>query len=147
LLETWARPYLDGLRAITGAREALSRLVAADLHLALVSNVPMPGSLYSRVLEREGLARFFEKLLFSYDQRERKPGPALVLRALDAVRVEAEAAIMVGDRRSRDVAAGRAADVRTVRVRTVRGERPDDEGPEPDAEIASIVELPELLGV
>jgi FMN phosphatase YigB (HAD superfamily) len=142
LLETWARPYLDGLRTMTGAREALDRLATADLRLGLVSNVPLPGSLYARVLERQGLAGFFDVLLFSYDQGTRKPGPGLLLRALEALGVDPEAAVMVGDRRSRDVAAGQAAGARTVWV-----QGPDDDGPEPDAEIASIVELPELLGV
>lgn len=142
LLETWARPYLGELRVLPGVQEALSRLVAADLSLALVSNVPMPGSFYRRVLERAGLAPFFRRSLFSYDQRSRKPGPAMLQRALVSLGVEPEEAVMVGDRRSSDIAAGHAAGVRTVWV-----EGPDADGPEPDRVISSVVELPELLGL
>jgi|GEM_PF-312995 len=144
LLGAWAGPYLGGLRAVSGAQESLGRLVAADLRLGLVSNVPMPGSLYERVLAREGLAALFDALSFSYDRRARKPGPALVQRTVAVLEVEPSEAIMVGDRRSTDVAAGRAAGVRTVWVGADGG---DADGPEPDATIGSLVELPALLGL
>lgn len=142
LLGAWAGPYLEGLRAVSGAQEALARLVAGDFTLALVSNVPLPGRFFERVLEGQGVAAFFTSLHFSYDEGARKPGPALVQRALEALDARPEEAVLVGDRRSTDVAAGRAAGVATVWVRS-----PDDEGPEPDAVIGSVVELPALLGV
>lgn len=142
LLEAWARPYLEELRVLPGVQEALSRLVAADFSLALVSNVPMPGSFYRRALEREGLAPFFRRFFFSYDQGSRKPGPMMLQRALTSLGVGPDDAVMVGDRRSSDVAAGHAAGVRTVWVRS-----PDVDGPEADREVASLAELPELLGV
>lgn len=142
LLAAWAGPYLDGLRAVSGAQEALARLVAGDLSLALVSNVPLPGRFFERVLEGQGLAAFFVSLHFSYDEGARKPGPVLVQRALEALDAAPEEAVLVGDRRSADVPAGRAAGLTTVWVRS-----PDDEGPEPDAVIGSAVELPALLGV
>lgn len=142
LLRAWAGPYLDGLRAVSGAQEALARLVAGDLSLALVSNVPLPGRFFERVLESQGLAAFFASVHFSYDEGARKPGPVLVRRALEALEAEPEEAVLVGDRRSTDVAAGRAAGLPTIWVRSG-----DDEGPEPDATIGSVVDLPALLGV
>jgi len=96
------------------------------------------------VLAREGLAALFDALSFSYDRRARKPGPALVQRTVAVLEVEPSEAIMVGDRRSTDVAAGRAAGVRTVWVGADGG---DADGPEPDATIGSLVELPALLGL
>ncbi len=142
LLEAWAGPYLGGLRAVSGAQEALGRLITADLSLAVVSNVPLPGRLYRRVLEEQGVSAFFDRLCFSYDEGTRKPSPGLLRRALEALEAEAPRAVLLGDRRSTDVAAGRAAGLRTVWVRS-----PDDQGPEPNATIGSIVELPELLGL
>jgi len=144
LLGAWAGPYLRGIRPVSGAQEALGRLVAADLRLGLVSNVPLPGSLFERVLVREGLAAFFGVLCFSYDRRARKPGPLLLQRALESLGVEPDEAVMVGDRRSTDVAAGRAAGLRTV---WVTGSGGDADGPEADATIGSLAELPELLGL
>jgi FMN phosphatase YigB (HAD superfamily) len=59
------------------------------------------------------------------------------MRALGASPPEA---VMVGDRRSVDVAAGRTAGVVTVWIRSE-----DGGGPDPDHEIASVGDLPELL--
>jgi len=142
LLGAWAGPYLRGIRAVSGAQEALGHLAAADLRLGLVSNVPMPGAFYERVLDREGVAAFFDTRCFSYDLGARKPGPLLLLRALERLGVEPDEAVMVGDRRSTDVAAGRAAGLRTVWV--TGG---DADGPEADATLGSLVELPALLGL
>lgn len=142
LLSAWAGPYLRSLRPTSGAEEALARLAAADLSLALVSNVPMPGGLFEGVLETHGLDVFFQSLHFSYDAGTRKPAPGLVWAALDALGAEADSALLVGDRRSTDVAAGRAAEVATVWI-----ESSDVDGPEPDATIGSLAELPSLLGL
>ncbi len=142
LLEAWAGPYLGGLRTVSGAVETLGRLVAAGLSLALVSNVPLPGRFFRRVLEAQGVSAFFDRLCFSYDEGARKPSPELPRRALEALGAEPSRAILVGDRRSSDVAAARATGLRAVWVRS-----PDEAGPAPDATIGSIVDLPELLGL
>ncbi len=141
-LEAWAGPYLKGLRTVSGAQEALGRLVSAGLSLALVSNVPLPGRLFRRVLEDQGVAAFFDSLCFSYDEGTRKPSPGLARRALERLGTDASRALVVGDRRSTDVAAARAAGLRAVWVRSR-----DELGPDPDATIGSVVELPELLGL
>lgn len=142
LLAAWADPYLESLRPVSGAQEALARLAAADLLLALVSNVPLPGGYFEGVLDAHGLAAFFRSCHFSYDSGTRKPAPGLVRAAIEALDVAPEAALLVGDRRSTDVAAGRAAEITTVWI-----ESRDVDGPEPDATIGSLAELPGLLGV
>ncbi len=144
LLGAWAGPYLGGIRPVSGAQEALERLASAGLLLGLTSNVPLPGSLYTRVLEREGVAPLFGTLRFSYDRRARKPGPNLLFGALEALDVDPEEAVMVGDRRSTDVAAGRAAGLRTIQV---TGSGGDGDGPAPDATVGSLVDLPARLGL
>jgi FMN phosphatase YigB (HAD superfamily) len=110
------------------------------LELALVSNVPLPGALYEQILVRYGLLECFRIRRFSYDCGTRKPSPALLRAALNDLEVGREAAIMVGDRRDRDIAAGRAAGLQTV---WIRGHF--DEGPLADHEIGSLEELPDLL--
>lgn len=142
LLEVWAEPYLSSLRPVTGAQEALARLRSANLALAAVSNVPLPGRFFGRVLDEQGLGAFFQNLQFSYDAGTRKPAPGLVRAALEALEAEPASAVLVGDRRSTDIAAARAAEIASVWI-----ESADAEGPEPDATIRSLADLPALLEV
>ena len=140
LLEAWFRPYGEQLRPIPGAIEALHSLRSSGLELALVSNVPLPGALYEQVLRRHGLLDNFQSRRFSYDCDTRKPSPALLRTALTDLEVVRDEAIMVGDRRDRDIAAGRAAGLATVWIRSEF-----DDGPVADSGIGSLAELPELL--
>lgn len=139
-LQAWFEPFADTARLLPGVRGALASL-AARTRLGLVSNVPLPGVLYRRILSREGVARHFDDLRFSYDEGSRKPSPAMLRSALVALGVRPREAWMVGDRRSSDVAAGRSAGVHTVWIASSFRE-----GPAPDATIASLAELPGLLG-
>jgi len=140
LLEAWFRPYGEQLVPTEGARQALEEMQSLDLKMALVSNVPLPGELYSEVLQRHGLMAPFDCLCFSYDKGLRKPSPALLRLAMTEIGADPTTTIMVGDRRDRDVAAGRLAGTRTVWIRSA-----DHGGPEADATIGCLTDLPELL--
>lgn len=140
LLDAWFRPYAELLVPEEGAGEALSRLREMGRRLAIVSNVPLPGFFYLRVLERFGLRQYFDSLHFSYDSGTRKPSPALLREALAALEATPEMALMVGDRRAADVAAGKAAGVQTVWI-----ESAFSDGPGADFTIGSLSELPALL--
>jgi len=139
LLGAWFRPYGETLTAFRGAAEALKTLRFAGFRIGLVSNVPLPGELYRRILEQYGIARSIESFHFSYDERSRKPSPAMLRRALAALEADPSEALMIGDRRSSDVAAGRAAGTGTIWLR-----RDDSGGPEPDHIIDELSELPDL---
>lgn len=140
LLGAWFRPYGEGLAPLPGAGAALHALREGGLRLALCSNVPLPGALYRELLERHDLAAPIESFHFSYDEGTRKPSPQMLRSALAALGVAAERALMVGDRRNSDVAAGRAAGVTTVWVRSE-----DGGGPEADHAIESLADLPGLV--
>jgi len=140
LLGAWFRPYGETLGALEGGSETLGRLKARGLRIGLVSNVPLPGILYRRILARYGLAESIETFHFSYDDGSRKPSPAMIRHALATLGVKPEAALMVGDRRSSDVAAGRAAGVGTVWLR-----REDGGGPAPDHTIDKLIDLVGLI--
>ena len=140
LLGTWCEPYLESLAPLPGAVDTVGELVAAGHRMALISNVPLPGDLYRRAFAESGLFEPFEATYFSYDTGSRKPSPKMVNTALAALGVPAWRAVMVGDRRASDVAAGRAAATRTVWLRSNRAP-----GPAADAEIDDIRELPALL--
>jgi HAD superfamily hydrolase (TIGR01549 family) len=141
LLGAWFRPYGETLHALDGAVEVLRELKGRELRIGLVSNVPLPGVLYRRILARYGMARFIDTFHFSYDEGSRKPSPAMVRQALATLEVPAKAALMVGDRRSSDVAAGRAAGVETVWLRSE-----DGGGPAPAHTIDHLSELPAVAG-
>lgn len=140
LLDAWFRPYGEALSAFDGVAETLRALRRGGLSMAVVSNVPMPGVLYRRILERYELAESIDSFHFSYDEGSRKPSPAMIRHALAALGVDAESALMVGDRRGSDVAAGRAAGVGTVWLR-----REDGGGPAPDYTIDDLAELSALV--
>lgn len=140
LLDAWFRPYGERLRPIPEIAATLQALERRDMPIALVSNVPLPGRHYRRVLERLDLRAPFDHLFFSYDAGSRKPSPAMIRRALTALGVAPESAIMVGDRRDRDVAAGRLAGTKTVWVRSA-----DGGGPSADVTIERVSELPALM--
>jgi len=140
LLEAWFRPYAEHLRVIEGSREALCRLTDTGMRLALVSNVPLPGRFYLSVLDAWQLSSPLETLHFSYDERSRKPSPVMLKRALAHLGVAPERALMVGDLRNRDIAAGRAAGTRTAWIKT-----DDGGGPSADLELGSLADLPDLI--
>ncbi len=136
LLAAWFEPYAEGLAPRPHALETLTALREAHVRMAVVSNVPLPGALYRRVLERHGLAGFFANFQWSYDAGSRKPSPVLPRQALTALGAVPEEAWMIGDRRSSDVAAARAAGIFSVWLRSH-----DTGGPRPDLEVSSLEEL------
>jgi len=145
VLAAWFRPYGDTLRPLPDAAETLRELRARSLVLGVVSNVALPGDLYRRRLAaldliESGLAEPFGALRFSCDAGSRKPAPAMLLSALAALGATPAEAVMVGDRKKSDVAAGRAAGTRTIWLRSHHAE-----GPAPDATIDSLAELPAAL--
>jgi D-glycero-D-manno-heptose 1,7-bisphosphate phosphatase len=82
----------------------------------------------------------FRAMRFSCDAGSRKPAAAMLLSALAELGATADEAVMVGDRRKSDVAAGRAAGTATVWIRSHHGE-----GPEPDATIDALGALPDAI--
>ncbi|MEJ2084260.1 MAG: HAD family hydrolase [Acidobacteriota bacterium] len=140
MLDCWFRPYAEQLEPLPGAVEALAELSAEGVPMALVSNVPLPGRHYRRVLEKYRIDQFFEGLFFSYDLDTRKPSPALLRHALEFLGCEASHAVMVGDRRDRDILAGQLAGVATVWIRSE-----DGGGPAPELSISGLADLPALM--
>lgn len=142
LLRAWFGPYGEQLRPVPGALDAVRQLAGAGLALGVVSNVPLPAALYEEALTRFGLLALLPVRRFSYDAGSRKPSPAMIREVLAELGADAAGAVMVGDRRSSDIAAGRAAGTRTVWI-----ESADAGGPAPDLRVAALAELPGLLGL
>ena len=140
LLGAWFRPYAEQMTLYEGSRAALRWLKQHKYKLALISNVPLPGTLYLQVLKRFGIDDVFDSIHFSYDCGSRKPSPAMIRDALAVLQSDPNETVMVGDRRASDVAAGRAAGVATVWIRS-----DDGGGPAADFTIDSLAALPDLI--
>lgn len=141
VLACWFAPYAERLRPAPAAHDVVARLAGSGRELGLVSNVPLPGTFYATLLREWGIAQHLGHLAFSYDVGRRKPAPTMIDTSLERFGVDATRALMVGDRRGSDVAAGRAAGVWTAWLRSE-----DRGGPSPDASIESLEQLPALVG-
>lgn len=119
---------VEQVRLIPGVREALGRLQAAGLELVLISNQSGVGRGWITLAQVQAIeARMRELLGLSFAASEycfhrpdercgcRKPSPAMILRAAEALRIDRRHSVMVGDK-AKDVLAGEAAGCWTVLV-------------------------------
>jgi putative hydrolase of the HAD superfamily len=109
----------------------LEALRVRGLRLGLVSNAFDPGWLLHRDLEQMGLAQRLDFSVFSSEVGMRKPHPEIFERALEALEVDPDRALFVGDRLYEDVRGAAEVGMTTVQALWFRvDEHPD--GFEPD---------------
>jgi HAD superfamily hydrolase (TIGR01549 family) len=112
--------------------------------LGVIANQPRT---VRTVLDRDGLAGFFEVWGVSEDLGVQKPDPQLFRLTLQTAGVRGSEAAMVGDRLDYDMRPAREAGMRTIWM--LRGEAPDEPSAEqlaePDAAIHGLDELSALL--
>ena len=118
----------------------LESLRDRGLKLGLVSNAFDPGWLLHRDLERMGIAQRLDVAVFSSEVGKRKPHPAIFEAALDALDVEPERALFVGDRRYEDVRGAKELGMRTVLALWFRADE-DERGLDPDHEAFSPLDV------
>jgi putative hydrolase of the HAD superfamily len=109
----------------------LESLRAQGLKLGLVSNAFDPGWLLHRDLQQMGLEERLDFSVFSSELGVRKPHPAIFRRALEALEVEPERALFVGDRLYEDVRGAAELGMTTVQALWFRADEHPD-GAEPD---------------
>ena len=112
-------------------RPLLEALRERGLKLGLVSNAFDPGWLLHRDLEHMGLAERLDFSVFSSEVGMRKPHPAIFERALEALGVEPEQALFVGDRLFEDIRGAAELGMTTVQALWYRADEHPD-GAEPD---------------
>jgi putative hydrolase of the HAD superfamily len=100
------------------------------LKLGLVSNAIDPPELLHRDLEELGVAQRLDVAVFSSEVGRRKPDPSIFRRALDALGVAPERAMMVGDRVAIDVAGAKALEMKTCQALWFVADEVEE--PEPD---------------
>lgn len=120
-----------------GVHDVLGRL-RRDHRLGVVSNATSP---VRPLLERLGLAGYFETITDSVTVGVEKPDPRIFLAACGAMGVEPEACVYVGDIYHVDVLGARAAGMTGVLL------DPTGRRTEACPKIRSIAELPDWLNV
>ena len=136
----WSYPTGALLDDVRPCLEALS----GRYRLGVIANQPRT---VRSVLDRDGLAGFFEVWGVSEDLGVQKPDPQLFRLTLQTAGVAGSGAVMLGDRLDYDMRPAREAGMRTVWV--LRGEAPDEPSAaqlaEADAAISGLDELPSVL--
>ncbi|SRR5579883_298611 len=89
----------------------LEELKRRGLKIAAITTRSLRTSL--RSLEATGIAKYFDLVLSAEDVSNVKPHPEPILKALDALELKPEQAVMVGDT-SADIEAGKNAGVKTI---------------------------------
>ena len=103
----------DKARVFDGVIEGLKAMRAQGLKLAVVTNKPTEFTL--PLMQRTGLAGFFEAVVCGDTCERRKPDPDQVLHALAAFGVAPEQAVTIGDSIN-DALAGRRAGTAVLAV-------------------------------
>lgn len=137
LYKTW-----DDVALFEAAVETLEQLSAKGYLLAVVTSAGNKSSL--DFVRKRGIAHHFAAISGVGDGIRPKPAPDLVLRALELIGCEPEAAVMVGDLPA-DVLAAHAAGVRCIAITHGFGLRDELEAAGADYIIDSLTELPAIL--
>jgi len=147
LLEEAAVRHLDAwtphIRHDPDAGPMLAELRARGLRVGMLSNTHWPRAFHERFLARDGLVELIDARLYTSEMPFQKPHPSAFLAAADALGVEPEGAVFVGDRPWDDISGARAVGMRTVLRPNPFA--PDIEGIEPDARIHGLAELVGLV--
>jgi putative hydrolase of the HAD superfamily len=122
----------------------LETLRGRGLKLALVSNAIDPPDLLHRDLEELGVAQRLDVAVFSSEVGRRKPDPAIFRRALDALGVPPENALMVGDKLGTDIAGARALGMKTCQALWFVADEVEE--PEPDFRAFSQMDVVTVVG-
>jgi HAD superfamily hydrolase (TIGR01509 family) len=121
---------------------ALQTLRADGFRLGIVSNMTFLGELLRGDLDRLGILDLFDTVIVSSEVGVRKPHPRIYTDAVQAMGVAPAATIFVGDRLREDIAGPQAAGMRAVLTQQFRQEAPVPGGPQPDALIECLAQLP-----
>ena len=125
----------------------LDRLKSAGLRLGLISNASDDDNTQA-LIDKGGLRVYFEYVMSSARFGRRKPDPAIFRAALAHFGVLPEAAAMVGDNYEADIAGAQAVGMQGIWItRRASSPLPVPSQIKPDAVIATLQEIPALLGI
>jgi len=99
----------------------------------------------SRLPETVGLAAYFEAVVFAQDHRVAKPDKGIFEVVQRELGVGPEVCVLVGDHPVNDVAGARGAGWHAVWIDRNGATPFPGDGPEPDAVVTALTELPDVL--
>ena len=147
LLEEAAVRHLDAwtphIRHDPEAAPTLAALRDLGLRIGMLSNTHWPRTFHERFLERDGLVHLIDARLYTSEMPFQKPHPSAFLTAAEALGVRPERVVFVGDRPWDDISGAQAAGMRTALRPNPFA--PDIDGIQPDATIARLPQLVELV--
>jgi putative hydrolase of the HAD superfamily len=152
-------PYLN-----PDAPGLLAWLSNQGIRIGLISNVGRtPGFALRELLEIEGIAEYFDVMVFSDEVRIRKPDPEIFHRAVRELGAESGGVVHVGDSLRSDIWGAKKAGMKAIHLCSIgrdalaeadptsqaslegRWERSDPGAIAPDMTIASLAQAPEAL--
>ena len=136
--DAWA-PTVEHDPAAVGVLTALRE---RGLRTGLLSNTHWPRDLHERWLAEAGLLELLDARLYTSDMTHMKPHAEAFRALLDAVGVEPERAVFVGDRLRDDISGAQAVGMRTVHM---TGRPVELWNAVPDAELVTLDGLVELV--
>jgi len=125
-----------------GVVEGLQQLRDAGLELACLTNKPL--SFAKPLLKAKGLDHFFSHVFGGDSFERKKPDPLPLLKTCEALGVQPDQALMVGDS-SNDAQAARAAGCPVVLVRYGYNHGEPVDGVDADAHVDTLVHISQAL--
>jgi len=142
--QAYVIPMQHTIPLVPGAAEAMHEARGLGLRMAICSNTLVrSGEDYRRDMEYFGIAECFDAYVTSLEVGYGKPHPAMFEAALAALGARPEEAAMLGDRLDRDIVGAQVLGIRTIWRRLPHEVGQPD--PVPDAEIAELAELGDVL--
>lgn len=133
------------VQPVTGdPRAVLAQLTEQGRSLGLVSNTLWAPEVHDADLARFGLLDYLAVRIYSSAAGVVKPHPAIYRQALDRFDVAPAEAVFVGDKLAVDIAGPQKIGMRAILVASPFREESHPEI-QPDARIATLAELPDLL--
>jgi putative hydrolase of the HAD superfamily len=139
MAEAYALAREEAIRPMPGAVDALRRLRAQGVLLALVTNGNAAGQ--RRKIVKFGLSPLFDCIVIEGELGAGKPDPQIFLHALRALDVSPEESWMIGDNLVADVGGAQRLGIHGVWVDHAGWGIPDEVAIVPDRIIRSLAEL------
>lgn len=143
--------YLDAYHAITEKETKLFPNIAYTLELlskkaklALITMRHVPNEILQKELDTHGIAKYFTHVVTALDTDKPKPSPEALIRCVEALDVDMQDCIMVGDSIN-DLRAGKAAGAKTIGLLSGLYSKEELEREKPDLILPDVNALPEYI--